>query len=172
MIFIYHFTLTFFLYLKIRAMSLNRAGTTPAAISTMSQRLRKENPRKRPSVPPVIQSLNTVDCKMCPHQTLPPEIPVCRPASPSPRASRGTCSTQWAETSPAFPEGRHSSFVLQPFYLLQLLRPIGICIRQKGKVDSNRSCWTLQAESMTWWCQIWLEAAWENKTTFKSRLIF
>ena len=46
-----------------------------------------------------------VDCKMCPHQTLPPEIPVCIPASPSPRASRGTCSTQSAETSPAFPEG-------------------------------------------------------------------
>ena len=58
MIFIYHLTLTFFLYLKIRAMSLNTAGTTPAAISTTSQRLRKENPRKRPSVPPVIQSLN------------------------------------------------------------------------------------------------------------------
>ena len=44
-----------------------------------------------------------VDCKMCPHQTLPPEIPVCRPASPSPRASRGTCSTLLAVTSPAFP---------------------------------------------------------------------
>ena len=44
-----------------------------------------------------------VDCKMCPHQTLPPEIPVCRPASPSPRASRGKCSTLSAETSPAFP---------------------------------------------------------------------
>ena len=56
---IYHLTLTFFIYLKIRAMSLNTAGTTPAAISTTSQRLRKENPRKRPSVPPVIQSLNT-----------------------------------------------------------------------------------------------------------------
>ena len=57
MIFIYHLTLTFFLYLKIRAMSLNTAGTTPAAISTTSQRLRKENPRKRPSVPPVMRGL-------------------------------------------------------------------------------------------------------------------
>ena len=35
-----------------------------------------------------------VDCKMCPHQTLPPEIPVCRPASPSPPVDRGTCSIQ------------------------------------------------------------------------------
>ena len=57
MIFIYHLTLTFFLYLKIRAMSLNTAGTTPAAISTTSQRLRKENPRKRPSVPPLMRGL-------------------------------------------------------------------------------------------------------------------
>ena len=149
MIFIYHLTLTFFLYLKIRAMSLNTAGTTPAAISTTSQRLRKENPRKRPSVPPVIQSLNTylsiVKCvltKLC-HQ-------------------RFQCVDQLLllheQVGGRVPhnELRHLllflrdalKFFLQLFYLLQLLRPIGICIRQKGTVDSNRSCWTLQAESM------------------------
>ena len=150
MIFIYHLTLTFFLYLKIRAMSLNTAGTTPAAISTTSQRLRKENPRKRPSVPPVVQSLNTylsiVKCvltKLC-HQ-------------------RFQCVDQLLllheQVGGRVPHnelrhlllflGKALKFVLQPFCLLQLLRPIGIYIRRTSKVESNRSYWTLQAKSNT-----------------------
>ena len=152
MIFIYHLTLTFFLYLKIRAMSLNTAGTTPAAISTTSQRLRKENPRKRPSVPPVIQGLNiflsTVKCvltKLC-HQ-------------------RFQCVDQLLllheQVGGRVPhnELRHLLLFLREgtqvlscnhfTYILQLLRPIGIYIRRTSKVESNRSCWTLQAKSNT-----------------------
>ena len=72
--------------------SRNHAGGNLDNVPKVEERESKKE-TKRPTCDTKFEYL-FVDCKMCPHQTLPPGIPVCRPASPSPPVDRGTCSIQ------------------------------------------------------------------------------